>query len=249
MSCSSIPPLPSHLQSQIGQSISTTGGSWGAVITPAAPEFSPNFPSTIYIIAQMQKAGSFNSDGKPVTVNLGRWSNGHCRGEVKFYIIPKNLNYAPVYDARLGGWTNGMQNNESFGMTYTSEYTFPNQGPFGPIQELDPVTLDVISERFVTEGKLKFINASIDPHTGLVQGSLVGEYLDDLKYNSYSLPVTLTISNGNGVATKQVNLVLTDVNVSDAGSGAIRQCDLPYPSGVNGKRVNCQGEYTSDTPD
>ncbi len=195
MSCSSIPPLPSHLQSQIDQSIST-GGSWGAVITPAAPEFSPNFPDVIGIPVEFD-------DLVPVTGDYinENWDYryGGCTGYVHFYITPSNLNYAPVYDCERGAVTNGIERNEAFFIEIPSSVVIPNTGPFGPI---NGVTFP--------DSEIMVLNAKCDPHTGLVTGELRCNIVDGLDDHDYMVPITLKIKNGNGEAIKTVNLKLID---------------------------------------
>ena len=250
MSCKPTATLPSHLS--IGQTVSNSAH-WGIVINPDKPKFHENFPTNIYVSPIMNKMGDASNNFKETHYDP---HTGSMSGPFAFYIIPGNLNYAPIYDHELNDWTNGITNNESFAVDpvdYTLVYN--NQGPFNimittiyPIGSPDipnvgstdsdgfktitnvqnGIQIVSIKQKIITEGTININNLSIDPHTGFVTGSIECYGINDVNYGYYCFPLNLYIMNGAGVVNKTINLCLT-LNVTN--NFGIHQSDLPTGGG------------------
>ena len=236
--CLAKPELPTALANGIGTTINGDHSYWGVEITPAAPEFDSGFPDTIYIPANIQNSPRDLEVTGPGLGSTGSYDGkfGEATANFKFYIIPKNLNYAPVFDHRTGEWTNGTSENKSFSVERIAGFSEITNNPvFDPSQGTDP-------ERVSSTGYVITPKLNCDPYTGLVTGSiwLLASTFNNLINGTAYVPIKLKIENGNGVAEKIVNIMIVDGYFPAQGS-AIPQCELPYPGD---DPPSCEGKKT-----
>ena len=253
MSCKPTATLPSHLS--IGQTVSNSAH-WGIVINPDKPEFHSNFPTNIYVNPEYKYTGNAENNFKQTYYDD---YTGSMSGKFSFYIIPSNLNYAPIYDHDLNKWTNGIANNESFAID-PADYTIvlPRTNPLSvmittvyPIGSpdipnigstnsdgfrvisvtQDGATIVVVQEKIITEGTININNLSIDPHTGLVGGDIECYGVDDYNGFSYCFPLRIWVMNGTGSTNKTINVCLT---LKSTDNNGINQSDLPFSEFTKG---------------
>ena len=237
--CLAKPELPTALANRIGTTINGDHSYWGVEITPAAPEFDSGFPDTIYIPADIQNSPRWvEMDAENGSTPSYNGPLGSADGSVKFYIISKNLNYAPVFDHRKGEWTNGIENNAAFSIEVLDKTrSIPNNPPW-------QVPRTISDSNLTYEKALLLTMLKCDPHTGLVKGELLlsASNFGNLTNGSCYVPVKLKIENGNGVAEKIVNLMLVDGSFPAQGN-AVPQCDLPIGT-PDDKPYPCEGRKT-----
>lgn len=231
--CFEVPTLPSRLDAFVGPKIESGTSRWGLEVTPGKPSFHENFPDFIEI-------SLLNTENIATSTGLDQyeeWINGNTtRFQVYFYIIPGNYNHVPVYDVKLNKVTNGCDNNKSFSIEvsdvyyendppiYTETYKEWLKNPNDPKWQdwgwgnrpYDPTTGIKADGRVVPM-------LTVDPYTGLVTGDIIVLYL---RPNTYHLPATLKVSNGNGTAEKNITFVLSVNNTNNRGK-YINQEDLP----------------------
>ena len=175
---------------------------WGLKVVPEMPTFSENFPKTIDIGCSTW-VFPWNESSTTEIFAI-------AMGEIGFFLIPSNLNYAPVWDEKDKKLTNGIEpDNSAFLLDVDDERADANH-----------------SILLLDGGILAVTDLKIDAHTGWVSGYIFAANTNN--WRNLTIQCKALVFNGSGATPFVFKLALVGVNsIVPSEPNAANQIDIP----------------------